>query len=157
MRNSNTSSSSLPSKRLKSQGAPPATIQTMSSCNPSKAARCPPAEYPQTAILCGSILSLSAWFLTHASAAEQSSSCAGNLWDGANLSKARIPLAEDDHPGCVGRGLDLDLRVRQAASAASGNLGMWKSCNSAPSGSGSTKRGFRTAWHITNKKIRGLS
>ena len=41
-------------------------------------------------------------------------------------------------PGCVVRGLDLDLRVRPAPAevpaAASGNLGIRKSCNFAPLG-----------------------
>ena len=31
-------------------------------------------------------------------------------------------------PGCVRRGLDLDLRVRPPAPAASGNLGLFKTC-----------------------------
>ena len=39
--------------------------------------------------------------------------------------------------GCVGRGLNLDLRIRPRAPAASGNLGFWKSWNVASLGSGS--------------------
>ena len=51
-------------------------------------------------------------------------------------------------PGCVGRGLDLDLRVRPAA-AASGNLGI------CPLGIEVEKQGFRTAWLITGQTFQG--
>ena len=44
-------------------------------------------------------------------------------WD---TSTARVSLAKYLIPGCVGRGLDLDLRVREAAPAASGVLGFFK-------------------------------
>ena len=58
-------------------------------------------------------------------------------------------------PGCVERGLDLDLRVRPAAppapaasaAAASGNLGI------CPLGIEVEKQGFRTAWLITGQKF----
>ena len=55
-------------------------------------------------------------------------------------------------PGCVGRGLDLDLRVRPApaAPAASGNLGF------GPLGIEVEKHGFRTAWLITGQKFQGV-
>ena len=52
-------------------------------------------------------------------------------------------------PGCVGRGLDLDLRVRPAP-AASGNLGF------CPLGIEVEKHGFRTAWLITGQKFQGV-
>ena len=42
-----------------------------------------------------------------------------------NWSTARVSLAVVFHPGCVGRGLDLDSRVRPAP-AASGNFGFFK-------------------------------
>ena len=48
-------------------------------------------------------------------------------------------LAKYFIPGCVGRGLDLDLRVHPAAPAASGNLGF------GPLGIEAEKQGFRTA------------
>ena len=50
-------------------------------------------------------------------------------------------------PGCIERGLDLDLRVRPAAPAASGNLGI---CTL---GIEVEKQGFRTAWLITGQKF----
>ena len=58
-------------------------------------------------------------------------------------------------PGCVGRGLDLDLGVRPAAPApaapapapASGNLGI------CPLGIEVEKQGFQTAWLITGQKF----
>ena len=55
-------------------------------------------------------------------------------------------------PGCVGRGLDLDLRVRPAPAlpAPSGNLGF------GPLGSEVEKHGFRTAWLITGQKFQGV-
>ena len=51
-------------------------------------------------------------------------------------------------PGCVGRGLDLDLRVRPAP-AASGDQGI---CSL---GIEVKKHGFRTAWLITGQKFQG--
>ena len=53
-------------------------------------------------------------------------------------------------PGCIGRGLDLDLRVRPAAPAASGNLGVGLL------GIEVEKHGFRTAWLITGQKFQGV-
>ena len=54
-------------------------------------------------------------------------------------------------PGCIGRGLDLDLRVRPQAApaAASGDLGF------CPPGVEVEKHGFRTAWLITGQKFQG--
>ena len=50
-------------------------------------------------------------------------------------------------PGCVGKGLDLDLRIRPAAPAASGNPGL------GPLGIEIEEQGFRTAWLITGQKF----
>ena len=63
-------------------------------------------------------------------------------------STARVSLRKYFIPGCVGRGLDLDLRVRPAA--ASGNLGI------CPLGIEVEKQGFRTAWLITGQKFQGV-
>ena len=41
------------------------------------------------------------------------------------MSTARVSLRKYFIPGCVGRGLDLDLRIRPAAPAASGNPSGW--------------------------------
>ena len=58
-------------------------------------------------------------------------------------------------PGCFGRGLDLDLRVRPAtpAPAASGNPGIWKSWSCAALGSGSKKQQLGT---ITGQTLQRL-
>ena len=55
-------------------------------------------------------------------------------------------------PGCVGRVLDLDLRVCPSSSppAASGNLGV------CPFGIEVEKQGFRTAWFITWQNFQGV-
>ena len=67
------------------------------------------------------------------------------------LSTARVSLRKYFIPGCVGRGLDLDLRVRPAAPApASGNLGI------CPLGIEVEKQGFRTAWHTTGQIFQGV-
>ena len=71
-------------------------------------------------------------------------------------STARVSLRKYFIPGCVGRGRDLDFRVRPAAAeaaeaaAASGNPGI------CPLGIEVEKPGFRTAWLITGQKIQGL-
>ena len=52
-------------------------------------------------------------------------------------------------PGCVGRGLDLDLRVRPVPAAA-GNLGFYLL------GIEVEKHGFPTAWLITGQKFQGV-
>ena len=64
-------------------------------------------------------------------------------------STARVSLRKYFIPGCVGRGLDLDLRIRPAAPApaASGNPGF------GPLGIEVGKQGFRTAWLITGRKF----
>ena len=53
-------------------------------------------------------------------------------------------------PGCFGRGLDPDLRVRPAAPAASGNLGI------CPHEIEVEEQGFRTVWLITGQKCQGV-
>ena len=53
-------------------------------------------------------------------------------------------------PGCVGRGLDLDLRVCPSSSPASGNLGC------PLFGIDVGKQGFQTAWDITGQKFQGV-
>ena len=53
-------------------------------------------------------------------------------------------------PGCVGRGLDLDLRVCPSLSPPSGNLGF------PPFGIEVEKQGFQTAWDMTGQKFRGV-
>ena len=69
-------------------------------------------------------------------------------------STARFPLQKYSIPGCAGRGLDLDLRVRRAAPApASGNLGILEVC---PFGIGLEKQDFWTAWDITSQTLQGL-
>ena len=68
----------------------------------------------------------------------------------ASKSTARVSLRKYFIPGCVGRGLDLDLRIRPAAApaaAASGNPGL------GPLGIEVEKQGFRTAWLITGQKF----
>ena len=67
-------------------------------------------------------------------------------------STARVSLRKYFIPGCVGRGLDLGLRIRPAAApaaapAASGNPGL------GPLGIEVEKQGFRTAWLITGQKF----
>ena len=62
------------------------------------------------------------------------------------LSTARVSSRKYFIPGCVGRGLDLGLRIRPAP-AASGNPGL------APLGIEVEKQGFRTAWLITCQKF----
>ena len=73
-----------------------------------------------------------------------------NLYIYIYTSTARVSLRKYYFiPGCVGRGLDLDLRVRPAAApatAASGNLGI------CPLGIEVEKQGVRTAWLITGQK-----
>ena len=62
------------------------------------------------------------------------------------------PLRKYFTPGYVlGRGLDLDLRIRPAPqAAASGDLGF------CPLGIEVEKHGFRTAWLITGQKFQGV-
>ena len=59
-----------------------------------------------------------------------------------------FPLQKYFIPGCVGRGLDLDSRVRLAA--ASGYLGI------CPLGIEVEKQGFRTAWLTTGQTFQGV-
>ena len=73
------------------------------------------------------------------------SPCCYPLWWGS-MSTARVSLRKYFIPGCVGRGLDLDLRIRPAP-AASGNPGF------GPLGIEFEKQGFRTAWLITGQKF----
>ena len=56
------------------------------------------------------------------------------------------------NPGCVGRGLDLDLRVRPAPAvpAASGDVGF------CPLGIEVERQGFRTARLMTGQTFRGV-
>ena len=62
-------------------------------------------------------------------------------------STARVSSRKYFIPGCDGRGLDLGLRIRPAAPAASGNPGL------GPLGIEVEKQGFRTAWLITGQKF----
>ena len=60
------------------------------------------------------------------------------------------PLRKYFIPGCVGRGLDLDLRIRPTAAAPpSGDLG------SCPLGR-SKKDDLRTAWLMTGQKFQAV-
>ena len=70
----------------------------------------------------------------------------------ALMSTARVSSRKYFIPGCVGKGLDLGLRIRPAAApaaapAASGNPGL------GPLGIEVEKQGFRTAWLITGQKF----
>ena len=60
------------------------------------------------------------------------------------------PLRKYFIPGCVGRGLDLDLRICPSPSPASKNLGF------SSFGIGLEQQGFRTAWDITGQKFQGV-
>ena len=62
-------------------------------------------------------------------------------------STARVSLRKYFIPGCVGKGLDLDLRIRPAPPAASGNPGF------GPLGIEVEKQGFRTALLITSQQF----
>ena len=67
--------------------------------------------------------------------------CAWGLF--AIYQQRGFPLRKYFIPGCVGRGLDLDLRVCPSSSPpSSGNLGC------CPFGIEVKKQGFRTAWDI---------
>ena len=70
----------------------------------------------------------------------------------ANSQPRGFPFQKYFIPRCVGRGLDLDLRVcpPAAAPAASGNPGF------CPLGIKVKKHGFRTAWLITRQKFQGV-
>ena len=71
---------------------------------------------------------------------------------GVLCQQRRFPLRKYFIPGCIGRGLDLDLRVLPQATqaAASGNLEV------CPLGIEVEKRVFQTLWLITGQKFQGV-
>ena len=73
----------------------------------------------------------------------------------SNSQQRGFPLRKYFIPGCVGKGLDLSLRVCPSSSpspppASSGNLGF------CPLAIEVEKQGFRTAWEITSQKFQGV-
>ena len=67
------------------------------------------------------------------------------------ISTAKVSLRKYFIPGCVGRGLDLDLRIRPAPLGSR----IWKSRihRFGPLGIEVEKQGFRTAWLIPGQKF----
>ena len=61
-----------------------------------------------------------------------------------------FPLRKYFISGCVGRGLDLDLRVCPLSPLTSVNLGFF------PVGIEVEQQDFRTAWDITGQKFQGV-